>query len=234
VIVVLLVVAVGAWAGEQQLQFSKMQKMPTQQTQQIIQSAGQVVGDQTEQLDPEQGYQACDVKGKPYAYFILNKQQPTQQDGGCLGLMSLQTTKNPQKMSWMWGEQGGGKVQFQKLQPKGSKSVGVGYGEEWSQGQNYQQGQYYDQCQQQQQQQQCPVQLGWQTQGKGKGKFGKGKPGGQQQQGQWDQSQSGCIQIQGQQQQESWTFKCPPPPKWGKFGKDGGFDKGKFKPGGMD
>jgi hypothetical protein len=206
--------------------------MPEQQSQEMIQSAQQVVGDQTQQLDPKQGYQALDPQGDPYAYFILNKQVPQQQQGGMIGLMSLQTTKDTKNMRWMWGKEGGDKVEFQKLQPKGSKSVGVGYGQDWYQGQGYQQGTYYQQCQQQQQQQQGQVQIGWKMP---PDKWGKKPPRGpgpkykppmiqqQQQQGQYDQAQFGCIQIQGQQQQQQpWTFKCPPPPKWGKGKPPGG------------
>ena len=190
----------GAGAAGDLLEFSKVAKMPWGQTQEMVRAAQELVGDQVQLLDLEQAYQALDRVGKPYAYFILNKELPSQQAGGMLGLISLGSFRSTNNIRWIWADEGDKGVQLQKLQPKGSKAAGIGYGEFWAGSPNFQQGPYYQQCQQQQ----GPVQIGWQVPDQVTKKWTPGKPNPPKY-----QSEFGCVQIKGQQQ--GWTFKCPPP-----------------------
>jgi hypothetical protein len=176
-----------AWAAEEEFVFSKTEDLAPEQAQEMLQTAQAVVGDQVQVLDEGQAYLALDAQGKPFAYFILAKEVPDTEEGGVIALMSLQTTKNPKNMMWMWGEPGGKNVHYQKLQPKGSKAVGMGYGPTWCQGQQ-QQGHW---------QVQRPVQCGW----PGKGKIRKGKLG---------KFSPGVIVIRGKKPGKVWKPPLPP------------------------
>jgi hypothetical protein len=195
------------------LTFARVEKMSEADAVTMIDAASQVAADRATALDKTKGYTALDADGKPVYHWVLVTTVPSLEDGGLIGLIGLQSLKNPARLRWMIGQKGGKTVEYEELKgSEGRKGLTDGG---WWQGQCYNQGNPYYQ------QSQGYCQQSWQGQGgyglsmgycpPTKGKWNTG------QQQSWTQWGNGCTYIPcGPQQgfngqQQGWSFQCPPP-----------------------